>query len=175
MCRDSCSASWLRDEITGRCSSSPMILRRRCGPAGLTGPRAGSSGQPPSSPASWQHSPGRDLSTAHPCRSPLRTPAADSTLALIAAVTRPGRRSVRTHRLANRLTLSRQRQSRWKPTGQVCLSTRLTKQANQPNRRAWRVQEMSALQQLSEPAEPGALARGLPRSGQPTPQAAPRT
>ena len=30
-------------------------------------------------PASWQHSRGRDLSTAQPCWSPLSTPAADST------------------------------------------------------------------------------------------------
>lgn len=64
---------------TGRCSSSPMTRRRRSGPASLTGPRAGSWGPPPSLPASWQHSRGRDLSTAQPCWSPLSTPAADST------------------------------------------------------------------------------------------------
>jgi uncharacterized protein len=72
-------ASWQRDENTGRCSSSPMTRRRRSGLASLTGPRAGSSGRPPSSPASWQHSPGPDLSTAQPCWSALSTPAADST------------------------------------------------------------------------------------------------
>ena len=49
------------------------------GPASLMEPRAGSSGRPPSLPASWQHSRGRDLSTAQPCWSPLRTPTADST------------------------------------------------------------------------------------------------
>jgi hypothetical protein len=64
---------------TGRCSSSPMTRRRRSGPASLMGPRAGSWGRPPSLPASWQHSRGRDLSTAQPCWSPLSTPAADFT------------------------------------------------------------------------------------------------
>jgi hypothetical protein len=43
-------------------------------------------GRPPSLPASWQHSRGRDLSTAQPRWSPLSTPAADP--ALIADVAR---------------------------------------------------------------------------------------
>jgi membrane protease YdiL (CAAX protease family) len=59
----------------GRCSSSPVTPPRSCGPAGLMEPRAGSWGRPPTLPASWQHSPGRDLSTAQPFRSPLSTPA----------------------------------------------------------------------------------------------------
>ena len=79
LCRDSRSASWPREKNTGRCSSSPMTRRRRSGPASLMGPRAGSWGRPPSLPASWQHSRGRDLSTAQPCWSPLGTPTADST------------------------------------------------------------------------------------------------
>ena len=61
----------------GRCSSSPMTRWRGCGPASLMGRRAGSWGRPPSLPASWQYSGGRDLSTAQPCWSPLGTPAAD--------------------------------------------------------------------------------------------------
>ncbi len=42
------------------------------------GAEGGLLGRPPSSPASWQHSRGRDLSTAQPCWSPLSTPATDS-------------------------------------------------------------------------------------------------
>jgi membrane protease YdiL (CAAX protease family) len=49
---------------TARCSSSPMTRRRGSGRGGHMGPRAGFSGRPPSLLASWQHSRGRDLSTA---------------------------------------------------------------------------------------------------------------
>jgi uncharacterized protein len=65
--------------IMGRYSSSPMTRRRRCGPASLTGSRAGSWGRPPSLPASWQHSRGRDLSTAQHCRAPSAARQPDST------------------------------------------------------------------------------------------------
>jgi hypothetical protein len=39
--------------------------------------------------ASWQHSRGRDLSTAQPCWSPVSIPTADSTPTLIADMTLP--------------------------------------------------------------------------------------